>query len=93
MIVCPFAKLNFSVQPLIVVVPVFVIARVAPKPPDHWFVTVYTTLHELPLTEVAVGVGVVLRVGVAVGVVPRVGVAVGVGVLPLPGCKTTVVSE
>jgi hypothetical protein len=34
-IVWPPGKLNFSVQPLIAVVPVLVIERFAPKPPDH----------------------------------------------------------
>ena len=38
-IVCPLGKANVRLQPLIVVVPVFVIVIVTPKPSDHWFVT------------------------------------------------------
>ena len=33
--VCPFAKLNFRDQPLMAVVPLFVMAILTPKPPCH----------------------------------------------------------
>ncbi len=36
--VCPLAKEKTRLQPLIVVVPVLVITKVAPKPPAHWLV-------------------------------------------------------
>ena len=38
-ITCPFEKLNFKVQPLIVVEPVLVILMVAVKPVFHWLLT------------------------------------------------------
>lgn len=37
--ICPLAKEKRSVQPLIAVVPVFVIVKPAWKPPDHWLTT------------------------------------------------------
>lgn len=38
-IVCPLANENFSVQPLMAVVPVLLMVIVAPKPVGHWLVT------------------------------------------------------
>ena len=57
-IVWPFGKVNFNVQPLIAVVPVFVMPMVAPKPPCHWLPILYCTLQAAPETGVGVGVGV-----------------------------------
>src|SRR6185312_14508192 len=67
--VCPLAKLQVNVQLLIVVLPVLVMVRLAPKPPCHWLVMAYCTEHASPPVT-------------GVGVVPCVGVGVGVALLP-----------
>ena len=72
------------------VVPVLVMLMVAPKPPVHWLLITYWILQ---LEPVGVDVGVIPCVGVAVGVAVGVVPTVGVGVTPLPGVRTSVVSE
>ena len=70
-IACPFGNENCRLQPLIGLVPVLVIVRFTPKPPDHWLVIVYPILQLAPLIGVGVGVGVLVWVGVGVDPLPR----------------------